>query len=241
MRWLRLPLLVGIALGIAAGVVAQRSSDEKLSPLLGRDVKFSHRFHLTEVKAVCEDCHAGVAHSRNAADKNVPSEQTCLHCHDGSRARKECTVCHFDPVSARPVFASARDFRFNHQQHLELGNVAPAIAATIDSGKYLDTAMPAGLREQLDTENACVACHRGLEQTDLSTRANLPHMADCLVCHAEIKPPFSCDFCHTKEAKLKPATHTPDFVDLHSSKNMELDKQSCRICHGTRFRCMGCH
>jgi hypothetical protein len=41
--------------------------------------------------------------------------------------------------------------------------------------------------------------------------------------------------------KLKPAFHTPDYIDTHSSGKLKLDKPSCVICHGVNFTCLGCH
>lgn len=120
-----------------------------------------------------------------------------------------------------------------------MGNIAPVLAAAIDSGKYLSP--PGGIRRDLNTANACVPCHRGLERAGWASKVNLPQMADCLVCHSQIEPPYSCEKCHLETASLKPASHTPDYVDVHSSKKAQLDKQSCRICHGVNFRCMGCH
>lgn len=79
---------------------------------------------------------------------------------------------------------------------------------------------------------ACVTCHRD------GARAQ---MAGCLVCHNQIDPPTSCEFCHPKDAALKPANHTPDFLDTHTSGNSGLDKTTCAVCHGRHFRCMGCH
>jgi hypothetical protein len=174
-----------------------------------------------------------------ATDNNLPLEKDCLKCHDGQQARRECTVCHKHPESVVPSRIPARDFRFNHQLHLELGNLAPVIAAAIDSDNYLSP--PQNIRAQLNRGIPCLACHRGLEETDLAGKVNLPQMADCLVCHAEIDPPFSCELCHTKEAKIKPASHSADYLDLHNSGKIKLEKQSCQICHGSRFRCMGCH
>lgn len=182
----------------------------------------------------CEDCHFSAKSSREVADNNLPKTETCLACHDGLHAMKH------EPAEAVYSFQSTpRTLRFNHEQHLALGNVAPALLAAIDAGTYLGSA--AGVRQHLTTENACEACHRGLRESDITGPAHYPPMADCLVCHATIDPPFSCELCHTKEAVIKPASHTPDYIDVHSSKNARLDKPSCRICHGTGFRCMGCH
>jgi hypothetical protein len=130
--------------------------------------------------------------------------------------------------------------RFDHQLHLKLGNVAPIIAAAIDKKTYL-TAAGVELRAQLSTQNLCEACHRGLEVSERPDRSGLPQMADCLVCHGQIDPPYSCEFCHANDAKLTPASHTPDFLDTHTSGKLSFDKTSCAVCHGRKFHCLGCH
>lgn len=204
-----------------------------------QSLKFSHRFHLLKAGAKCPDCHTAAAASTAATDSLLPREKTCLVCHDGRKARKDCTVCHDDPKLARGFPPAARHFRFSHQQHLAFGDLGPILADAIRKKQYLS--QPPPLLANLATKNACAACHRGLERTDFATAANLPQMADCVVCHTRIDPPFSCEFCHTREAKLKPASHTADYLDLHSSKQIKLDKPSCTICHGVNFRCLGCH
>src|SRR4029077_16283641 len=71
---------------------------------------------------------------------------------------------------------------FSHPKHLKLGNVAPVIAAAIDKGTYLGK-NGAEIRPLLNSSNQCEACHRNLENTEKVSRANMPQMADCLVCH----------------------------------------------------------
>ncbi len=129
---------------------------------------------------------------------------------------------------------------FSHQKHLKLGNVAPVIASAIDKGTYLGQ-NGAQIRPLLNSTNQCEACHRGLEASEKVSRANMPQMADCLVCHNEVEPPFSCEFCHPKEAQLKPATHVADYLDSHHKTGVTLDKASCTVCHGRKFTCLGCH
>lgn len=128
---------------------------------------------------------------------------------------------------------------FSHRKHLALGNVAPVIAQAIDRGTYLSP--PGDLRRFLNSTNACEACHRGLGESDRISAVNMPQMADCLVCHNKVDPPDSCVFCHPADAQLKPASHTPDFLDAHNRKNANLDKASCAVCHGRKFTCLGCH
>jgi decaheme cytochrome c component MtrC/MtrF-like protein len=186
---------------------------------------FSHELHLKlPAKFTCVSCHASVSSSTKLEDNNLPAVAVCLGCH------KEVNI------QPKPPGLLAR---FNHQKHLSLGNIAPVIRGAIDSKTYLSP--PGDIRKHLDSANACAACHRGMEQSTAPARHDFPQMADCLVCHSTIDPPFSCTFCHEKGAALKPANHTSDFIDAHHRKDMTLDKASCAVCHGRKFTCLGCH
>ena len=183
---------------------------------------FSHRDHLRlKEKLTCVTCHVNAASSARVEDNLLPSAEICLGCH---RAQ----------INPPPV---AKVAKFSHQQHLKMGNLAPLLAKAIDSGQYLSA--PGDTRRWLDTKNPCEACHRGLEDSEQVSDANLPRMADCLVCHNKIDPPYSCETCHTDVKALTPATHTEKWVDTHTDP--KIDKQSCAACHGRRFRCQGCH
>ena len=184
---------------------------------------FSHELHLKlPQKLACVTCHSSVSSSTRREDNNLPPRAICLGCH------KEAAI-----GQPRPTLLS----RFNHQKHLALGNTAPVIRAAIDAKTYLSP--PGDIRRHLDSSNACAACHRGMEQSTTLAKTDLPQMADCLVCHNQIDPPFSCEFCHAKGPALKPASHTVEFHDSHSRKT--VDKASCAVCHGRKFTCLGCH
>jgi hypothetical protein len=176
---------------------------------------FSHRVHLA-AKLDCVRCHPAAAR---------PKKEVCLECHPSAEIDA--------PIATRLA-------RFDHALHLKLGNVAPVIAGAIDKKTYL-TPASAELRAQLNTQNPCEACHRGLEVSDRPDHSGLPKMADCLVCHSQIDLPYSCEFCHAKGADLKPASHTPDFLDTHTSGKLNFDKTTCAVCHGRKFHCLGCH
>lgn len=185
---------------------------------------FSHRAHLA-AKLDCTECHAAALTSTRPNDNLLPKQPVCLKCHKTGE------------IGSPPATRLAR---FNHALHLKMGNLAPVIAAAIDKQTYLSAAS-ANVKEQLNTRNPCEACHRGLKTSDRPERSALPQMADCLVCHGDIDPPYSCEFCHAKDAKLKPDNHTPDFLDTHTTGKLQLDKTTCAVCHGRRFRCLGCH
>jgi predicted CXXCH cytochrome family protein len=184
---------------------------------------FSHRLHL-QLKIACTTCHAQASASTSARDNLLPKKEVCQGCH------KDVTI------PPAPISAVAH---FSHAQHLRLGNIAPLLARAIDRKTYLSP--PGDERAHLNGTNPCVACHRGLEESDVVTNAAMPRMADCLVCHTQIDPPDSCQLCHPGDMKLKPADHTPDFLDSHNRKSTILDKASCTVCHGRKFTCLGCH
>ena len=188
---------------------------------------FSHKLHL-QLKLQCTSCHTSAPASTKVEDNNLPPAAVCVSCHKDGR-----------PIKAS---RASKVSKFNHQQHLRMGNIAPVIAAAIDSKEYLSA--PGDLRRFLNSKNACEACHRGLPESDAVTDAAFPKMADCLVCHAKIEkidPPFSCAACHAKSFQLMPASHDAQWLDFHASGKATMDKQSCAVCHGRKFTCRGCH
>ena len=188
-----------------------------------QDKTFSHRRHLA-LKLACATCHQAVAKSTKAADNNLPPAAVCASCHADGRAIKA--------PAARKVD------RFNHQMHAKFGNIAPILRASIAAKQYLSLRTPA----HLDTANSCAGCHHGIEQSEnVAASSVFPLMADCLVCHNKIDPPFSCEKCHNNVPALKPANHSADFLDKHNRLKAALDKSDCASCHGRQFTCLGCH
>ena len=202
-------------------------------PLAAQDWAFPHRPHLA-MGLDCQTCHSLAPTSQDAADNLLPDGQLCGACHNGQTA-PEIDV---SPIEQRPP--SERTYRFDHEFHLGLGAIAPLIAGAIDSGNYFGK--PGEARRFLDEATACTACHRGLEASlSIDASVHMPQMADCIVCHTKIDNPFTCKECHDPNADLMPADHTREFIDLHSTGKIALDKLSCLPCHGRNFACMGCH
>lgn len=182
---------------------------------------FPHELHL-KLKPLCIACHTGVPNSTRVEDNLLPDRSACLPCHT-------------DPSIKSPTPTLLA--HFSHKTHLALGNIAPLIRSAIDHKTYLGP--PGDVRRHLFSAVACSACHRALDESSQVMKASFPNMADCLICHTKIDPPFSCELCHDKSAKLKPASHTGDFFDRHSKPAVQ--KGSCAICHGRKFTCQGCH
>jgi hypothetical protein len=171
-------------------------------------------------------CHADATTSVKAEDNLLPNPAICAGCHQDSKQIK----------APRSLTIT----KFNHALHAKLAGIGPAIGKAVDSGAYLGKASDVH-RPDLNTANACMACHRGLARSDQVSLAVFPRMADCLVCHNKIDPPFSCVKCHDEGAQLKPASHTNDWLDRHTSRKTPKDTQTCAVCHGRQFTCLGCH
>lgn len=203
------------------------------APLAAQDWAFPHGTHLA-MGLDCGTCHGAAKDSSEASDGLLPDGALCQACHNGQTA-PEVDIA---PLTGRSEVV--RNFRFDHSFHLGLGEIAPLIAAAIDSGDYFGK--PGDARRFLDSADECSACHRGLgESTRVVPGAHMPQMADCIVCHTKIDNPFSCPECHVEGAELRPADHTREFIDTHSTGKAGLDKISCQPCHGREFGCMGCH
>ena len=184
---------------------------------------FSHELH-SKLVPKCVTCHANATSSKAPSDNLLPAPEACVQCHPGGREVK--------PSRATVVA------KFSHEFHVKMGAaVAPSILAAMDRNRYFAPVTPE-LRAQLQSPQArteCGGCHRGPGGTH-------PHMADCLTCHNKIDPPDSCATCHSASTmKFRPANHTPDFLDTHTSGKIGLDKTTCAVCHGRRFTCLGCH
>jgi hypothetical protein len=154
-----------------------------------------------------------------------------------------CQPCHAAMLKSEAIpereSRPVKRVKFSHALHLKLGNVDPVIGEAVAKGLYLS--QHPHTRDV--NPNQCQGCHRGLASAETAlTKANYPHMADCLVCHNKIDVPFSCEQCHSEPpAKLQPANHTAGFIDRHTAKDSGLDKSECASCHGKKFTCLGCH
>ena len=99
-----------LVLGIASTFLALG-----LRVVTGQDLIFSHRNHLARGATQCETCHASALSSAAAQDNHRPEEKTCLVCHDGAQARKECAVCHRNPQKAVGGSISCAEFSLQSQ------------------------------------------------------------------------------------------------------------------------------
>lgn len=201
-----------------------------LAAIVAAAADFSHEVHIRMVPQ-CIGCHAAATTSTQASDNLLPTTQVCSKCHEQAEIK---------PPRMTVVA------KFNHSTHVKLGTtIGPALAQAIDRKQYLSQPDPDMRRHLANAKGDCSGCHRGLDESkSVSTPAapHMPHMSDCLVCHKKIDPPDTCATCHSPVSmQFRPANHTRDFLDRHTSGKIGLDLKTCSGCHGRSFSCMGCH
>lgn len=199
--------------------------------------RFSHSVHLQTVGLACVQCHTSAPESRSTGDVNLPKAEVCASCHLEEEGDMRGRGSDFVPeVAPRPVL-------FSHQRHIGIQDLTARIVGALESGSYPE-GDPAAIRKEINAEEACSACHRGLKQAALGTRENYPLMSDCLVCHQPKGNAMAeCRTCHVRDFDLLPPDHrTATFFDNHSSGSQKQNAARCRQCHTPRFNpCTQCH
>lgn len=220
-------------------------------------VRFSHRLHMEDVGAVCEDCHEAVAGSVTGADNLLPDHDTCATCHEVDDL-DECGTCHTNPDDPEGlVYITGYSTKFPHATHVEGGLACASCHAGIEAAE-IDTEVPLpGMVQCVDCHNdnvasvECMTCHE--EGEDLVPETHVVGFArmhgalaqqgavsahgdlTCQTCHDDV----FCQDCHEGE-NLDRLTHPLNYAFTHA-----LDAQSgavnCTTCHTETAFCADCH
>lgn len=76
------------------------------------DLQIPHRAHVTILEMDCVECHDFLVHAESPSGGHVPEMEGCLECHDGDRAKDNCTACHTE--KAAPASHAANDWLVVH-------------------------------------------------------------------------------------------------------------------------------
>ncbi len=175
----------------------------------GPKIKFSHKTHITEAEAECSACHATISGSKLASDRNQPSHEQCIECHDDLEEETKCKMCHVDPENPEPIPHPERTFLFNHSFHL---------------------------KEQKLT---CDKCHSGIEKLDIAFNKALPPKQTCIECHSDEIEINVCRTCHKDVAAVFPHNHLGNWKLSHKIDARSGQKECsvchsadyCQECH----------
>lgn len=81
----------------------------------------------------------------------------------------------------------------------------------------------------------CAACHT----SQLGLEPVLPDKAGCRTCHVTASQQADCRICHAAGEELVPASHGPQFLQLHAVQ-ASWNQARCAVCH-TQTDCQECH
>ena len=174
-------------------------------------LKFSHRFHIVEQEASCDQCHTKDA----TGNFSSATMANCQECHEFNpdEPSKECLLCH-TPESAAKNYEIKRagkaegfaDLIFNHEVHADF---------------------------------TCNSCHHSINKDRGFDKG--PTMTLCLNCHKNQDGPMECDACHSEiRAEKAPASHHQDWDAKHGFASKLTDSCSCCHPNRQAF-CEKCH
>ncbi len=225
----------------------------------GRELKFSHEFHIAEQKIECQTCHKDVEASEQLESVKLPAMATCNTCHNDLKVTNACETCHTNFASLRPREHDRTDFIKEHKR-----------IARVNDSKCMNC----------HTQETCQDCHNGVGLTgtqksgkdlvspraprltaidrgqgmflakvhDLNFRfthglAAQQKKQECQSCHKE---QIFCATCHAaggnvNQAAFKPLSHSKQFgifvtVGVGSGGGghatlARRDIESCASCH----------
>ena len=175
-------------------------------------LKFSHRFHIEEQEASCDDCHK----TDDDGNRQAPTMDECRACHeiDEDNPDEECLTCHT---------------RKSAEQDYE-------VEAPEKPGSYKDLIFSHDVHSDFE----CQQCHEEVNSGKGFTPG--PKMKTCLKCHKANDGPVDCESCHEEIRQEKaPESHSQGWEGKHGFA-YRIDKTSCTYCHPSRQAfCEKCH
>ncbi len=154
-------------------------------------IKFNHRLHIS-LGSSCRDCHGDMSKVRLATTAQLPSEATCLRCHDGIAATDRCGACHL--TDKRGLLATRQRDDSNAPKLVPRGTSSWGVAhdvAFVEDHRVVAKASP-GLCKACHDETFCQDCHNG------AIRPLRIHSGDYLTVHAMDARgnTMDCQSCH---------------------------------------------
>jgi len=174
-------------------------------------IKFSHKYHLKEIGASCEDCHADVKASKLSSDNLLGKQANCESCHE-DQVKNNCSFCHVDEKNPVPFANPARELIFSHEKHTGgLGIKCETCHQGLEKVEYASKA-------NLPSMATCNTCHDNRQATNV-----------CESCHT--------NFTSLLPSDHKVGNFRKEHRQLARVGNYDAE---CQTCHTQSF-CQDCH
>jgi len=155
----------------------------------------------------------------------------------------ECVQCHqtLFAESVRGIKTGPSMKEICGQCHNGTDAPSELLAGFSDEKKYVRTNLPkfSHTTHQQHTEK-CTVCHTDI-YGKLKDIKIPPPMNRCSGCHNDQRANSDCKVCHENPEKLKPKSHTSQWVYRNGhGKTARLNQKECKSCHTDRD-CDACH
>lgn len=182
----------------------------------GKELNFSHSFHIDTQKKACLDCHAGmdtVKYSKEAPGAFPPME-TCYSCHNNNKATNNCEGCHTNLTKLTPVNHKQPNFLNEHK-----------MVSDVSSDNNNPKCM------MCHSDNFCQVCHSplGYKGNNTSKDFNAPYYTK----EGATK---------TDRAALQKLNNVHN-LNYQFTHGLDANQKSfeCKTCHETQTFCANCH
>lgn len=222
---------------------------------------FSHALHL-QGDETCESCHGDMSKVRLATVHQLPSEASCLTCHDGVKATQRCSSCHpsgadgklitrdiDDPAAAPLIPRDASGWGAEHdlafvQDH---GGISKANPRLCESCHEHDDCLDchAGVLRPMRIHNADYLSTHALDARSKTQDCGTCHrmQSDCIACHERTGVGQGEDSAFGVGSSLR--FHPDDWVggvgELQGHvRPAQRNINACASCHD-EDACLSCH
>jgi hypothetical protein len=239
-------------------------------PRKERHLKFSHKQHLSfeTLELDCQHCHKGVAKVAFTGPDQFAHMSTCMECHDGALAPRECSVCHTQSIASLKPETHTFDFVVSHK-HLARTSQDDCLSCHVE--QYCQDCHDGGfgVPERNSVTDQYIPFEPEVAHTSKGQTIKRVHvlnyrfvhgidakskLASCAGCH---DTGTFCTDCHTEETsldRLRPVWHggsdwgaIAGAVGSGGGRHAEMarrDMELCVACHDEVTNdpvCMMCH
>lgn len=236
-----------------------RRQRDSATPLL----TFNHSMHLRD-GASCESCHAGIRTPQqgDASHAYLPTEKSCIECHDGRRAANDCRTCH--PTERTGLLKLSRGTARGRAKLVPASDHAWGMGHDLNFvERHGAVASVAGEQcAQCHSEDECQSCHagatrpltihrpdfvrsHGIEARTRTSDCGTCHrlQSDCLSCHERlgVGPGAGGPFTAPSAGTFHGAgwAGAPGQPQAHAQA-ARLNMETCVSCH-QEDTCLTCH
>ncbi len=174
---------------------------------------FEHRAHV--LKGInCVACHEGIQDASDTAALHMPSDASCVQCHQKPHDTRPCRTCHGETYVRDAVDLARGRLRFAHDEHM-LAAKGDCVRCHVEvTEERPDSVLP-----KMAT---CFGCHQHRDQWALR---------DCNGCHVDVAAEATLPDDHV--------VHDGDWVREHGARAASM-RDLCASCHSER-QCASCH